>query len=152
MILRMMPESVSDHWDELKVHIAKSLPEGERSDETLNGILAGLLRNQIQMWLSYDSQDNNKVNAVALFTQIEDPFKGEKNLLVYTINRLTEMDHETTLRMYLEGIEGVRKLMKAGGYKQLVGYIDEENDNLLRRAKQFGAKLRWHWAIDMTGD
>jgi len=114
----------------------------------MNGILKGILKNQIQCWISYDTQDENNVNAVFLLTQLEDPFKGERNLLLYTITRVTGISDEITLRMWQEGFQALMKLMKKGGYSKLVGFIDEENKYLADLAKNLGAKLRWHWAID----
>jgi len=148
MILKLMPEAVARQWDFLKPQIKKSLPKNEQSESTLNGVLEGIMKNQIQCWLSYDNQNNNEVNAVMLFTVIEDPFAGERNLLLYAITRVDSIDDVTTLRMWQEGFQAVMKLMKKGGYSKLVGFIDEENKYLVNLAKQMGAKLRRHWAID----
>ena len=148
MILKLMPEAVSRQWDFLAPQIKRSLPGDEQSGETMNGILQGILKNQIQCWVSYDTQDENNVNAVFLLTQLEDPFKGERNLLLYTVTRVTGMSDETTLRMWQEGFQALMKLMKKGGYSKLVGFIDEENKYLADLAKSLGAELRWHWAID----
>lgn len=151
MILKLMPEVVSKQWDVLSGHIAKSLPEDERSPATLLNILEGILKGQIHCWISYDSLNNNDINAVILLTTIIDPFKGETNVLVYTITRIRKMDSETTLRMYQEGMEALTKFMKANRFNKLIGFIDEDNTGLTARVKMLGAKLRWHWAINMEG-
>ena len=151
MILRMMPEAFSRQWDNLKLHIAKSLPKDECSEQTLTNILEGVLKNQIMCWISYDSQNDNQVNFVFLLEPLNDPFKQERNLLVYTITRMEKLDQPTTIRMYQEGYVALQKFMKKAGYSKLVGYIDEDNYGLVKRAKEFGSKLRWHWALNMEG-
>jgi hypothetical protein len=151
MILRLLPEVVSKQWTALSGYIAKSLPEGERSQRTLLNILDGILGEKIHCWISYDSQKNNDVNAIVLLTTISDPFKEEKNLLVYTITRVEKMSAEVTLRMYQEGMEALHKFMRANGFSKLIGYIDENNTNLVSRIKSLGADLRWHWAINAGG-
>jgi hypothetical protein len=148
MLLRLMPEAVSRQWDFIMPQVRRSMPPDEQSDSTMNGILRGILRNQIQCWISYDTENNNEVNAILLLTIIEDPFKDEKNMLLYAITRVTGIDKATTLRMYQEGIQAIMKVMKKGGYSKLVGFIDKENNYLVKTAEELGAKLRWHWAVD----
>jgi hypothetical protein len=145
----MMPEAVSRQWDNLKLHIAKSLPEDERGEQTLVNILEGILKNQIMCWISYDNQNNNQVNFVFLLTTLEDPFKQERNLLLYTITRMEMLDQPTALRMYQEGYVALKKFMKKAGYAHVIGFINEDNIGLVDRAKAFGAKFRWHWTLKM---
>ena len=143
MILRLMPEAVSRQWGELNKMIAKSLPADERSDTTLTNILEGVMRNQLFCWVSYDSQSGNGVNFVFVLAPLIDPFKGENNLLLYTITRVQSIDKELTVRMYQEGYVALKKFMTKHGYHKLVGFINEDNNGLVKRAKGFGAELRW---------
>ena len=67
MLLRMRPDQVQVHWEEIKVAIYESLPiwTGERSS-LMNDILIEILTDQIIVWISYQVIDGvNIMDAVA---------------------------------------------------------------------------------------
>jgi len=66
MLLPLMPDAVSRNWDELEPHIRKAIGK-DVIDEELKSVLEKALLGHVQVWLSYDEQDPDRVpNAIAL--------------------------------------------------------------------------------------
>jgi hypothetical protein len=120
------------------------MPEGEKTERTMNNLLEMLLLGQADCWTSYDSQDDNKVNFIGITVPIYNGITGEKNLLLYNVTNTDHMDLKTSNRLWLEGLQAFRKYMKANGFSKLVSYFDTDNNRSLRLVKRFGAEIKYY--------
>jgi hypothetical protein len=120
------------------------MPEGEKTERTMNNLLEMILLGQADCWTSYDAEDNNKVNFIGITVPIYNGITGEKNLLLYNVTNTDHMDLKTSNRLWLEGLQAFRKYMKANGFSKLVSYFDTDNNRSLRLVKRFGAEIKYY--------
>jgi len=146
----MIPEAISAAWDQISYHIERALPEGEKTDWTMNNLLEMLLLGQADCWTSYDAEDNNKVNFIGVTVPIYNGITGEKNLLLYNVTNSVNMDLKTSNRLWLEGVQAFKKYAQANGYKKLVSYFEEDNHRSLRLVRRLGADVKYYMELDMT--
>ena len=144
MLLKMIPEAVSATWDQISYQVERAMPEGEKTERTMNNLLEMILLGQADCWTSYDSQDGNKVNFIGITVPIYNGITGEKNLLLYNVTNTDHMDLKTSNRLWLEGLQAFRKYMKANGFSKLVSYFDTDNHRSLRLVKRFGAEIKYY--------
>ena len=144
MLLKMIPEAVSATWDQISYQVERAMPEGEKTERTMNNLLEMILLGQADCWTSYDAEDNNKVNFIGITVPIYNGITGEKNLLLYNVTNTDHMDLKTSNRLWLEGLQAFRKYMKANGFSKLVSYFDTDNNRSLRLVKRFGAEIKYY--------
>jgi len=145
VLIKMIPEAISAAWDQISYHIERALPDGEKTEKTMNNLLEMLLVDQAHCWASYDSEDNNKVNFIGVTVPIYNGITGEKNLLLYNVTNSDDMMNlKTSNRLWLEGFQAFGKYMKANGFSKLVSYFDESNNRSFRLAKRFGAEIKYY--------
>ena len=149
MLLRMIPEAVSATWDQISYQVERAMPEGEKTERTMNNLLEMILLGQADCWTSYDSQDGNKVNFIGITVPIYNGITGEKNLLLYNVTNTDHMDLKTSNRLWLEGLQAFRKYMKANGFSKLVSYFDDTNNRSFRLAKRFGAEIKYYIELEV---
>jgi len=144
VLLKMIPEAVSATWDQISYQVERAMPEGEKTERTMNNLLEMILLGQADCWTSYDAEDNNKVNFIGITVPIYNGITGEKNLLLYNVTNTDHMDLKTSNRLWLEGLQAFRKYMKANGFSKLVSYFDTDNNRSLRLVKRFGAEIKYY--------
>jgi hypothetical protein len=149
VLLRMIPEAVSATWDQISYQVERAMPEGEKTERTMNNLLEMILLGQADCWTSYDSQDGNKVNFIGITVPIYNGITGEKNLLLYNVTNTDHMDLKTSNRLWLEGLQAFRKYMKANGFSKLVSYFDDTNNRSFRLAKRFGAEIKYYIELEV---
>jgi hypothetical protein len=145
----MIPEAVSATWDQISYQVERAMPEGEKTERTMNNLLEMILLGQADCWTSYDSQDGNKVNFIGITVPIYNGITGEKNLLLYNVTNTDHMDLKTSNRLWLEGLQAFRKYMKANGFSKLVSYFDDTNNRSFRLAKRFGAEIKYYIELEV---
>ena len=149
MLLKMIPEAISAAWDQISYQVERAMPEGEKTETTMNNLLEMLLLGQADCWTSYDSEDDNKVNFVGITVPIYNGITGEKNLLLYNVTNSINMDLKTSNRLWLEGVQAFKKYAKANGFSKLVSYFETDNHRSLRLVKRLGAEVKYYIELDM---
>uniref|UniRef100_A0A6M3JA18 N-acetyltransferase domain-containing protein n=1 Tax=viral metagenome TaxID=1070528 RepID=A0A6M3JA18_9ZZZZ len=132
MLLLLLPEQVSEHWDKIKLAVEKSLPPlvGE-GPEKMNNILMSLLDGYLQCWLSFRDDGREGVGFV-ITSILSDRCSDTNSLLLYCIYGFKK----TKGSDWIEGYEALRKFAKSRGCYRIVAYTKEEN--LIRIAERFG--------------
>lgn len=149
MLIRMMPEQVVKQWHEIVPYLEASLPEEERTQEVVNRVLEKAMSGKVHVWLSYNSEDYNSVNAVAFTAIVFDSLTGTKNLLLYAVTRVIEMDEETTAKMWAEGWQAVAKFGAGLKCSSVVAFTDL--DYIVEVAGRFGGSARQYITIPIGG-
>ena len=105
MLLLLMPEQVSNYWEEIKAGMNKALPPGpiDRDQRLLAKILGGV----VQVWVSYckDDEGHAVVDGVCLTSVIEDRIHDLRNLLLYALWAIGDSRFST----WTEGMEALKK-------------------------------------------
>ncbi|MCK5017903.1 MAG: hypothetical protein KAS32_12650 [Candidatus Peribacteraceae bacterium] len=125
MLIRLLPEQASAHWDDIKTAVKESLPPtvGEQSDK-MNNILNGLLTERMIAWISVEQRgEDNIITGIVLTTFTQDECSGTKALLIYCVygyNNATRVSWES-------GIETLRKFAESSGCHRILAYSDVES-------------------------
>ena len=149
MLLRMVPEAISAAWPSLEIHIKRSLPGEMGSDFVMNKLLEAFLLDRASVWVSYNPKESDEVNFIMVLTHLYDEYSNTKNLNIYAITNIKDIDLKTSNRMWLEGFVALRKYMQANGYSKLTGYFDQENFRSRKMVERFGGTIRYYTEIDM---
>lgn len=82
MLIKLLPNQVSENWEPIKTAILKSLPPGSESTKT-EQILQSFLNEEIQCWFYYDK--NEILRSILTTYIIDDKITGDKNLFIFTL-------------------------------------------------------------------
>jgi hypothetical protein len=139
MLLKMLPEQVSDRWDILADGIEANLPYVNDEDaEKMNNILSAILSDEIQCWISYRNKPDGTKNGVALVltTTVDDLITRTRSLILY----LVWAWEKTQASDWIEGfqaMQGFAKLMKC---HRVIAYSNEEK--VIKIAEKFNADMQ----------
>jgi len=146
MLLQLMPEAVSRGWHEVKPHVIKALDNPD--EDTMTTVLTNVLAGHIQVWISYDEQDEQRIpNAIALTRVQICEFTGRKTLLLYSVTRIQSISKEVTDRMWMEAFIATSKYAIARGCVGLVAIT--ELDYLADKARNLGVDTKVKYLIDI---
>lgn len=137
MLLRLLPDQVKDHWDELKHTIYQSIPvhTGERSS-LMNDLLVSILTERMIVWISYQKIEGNQIiDSVITTTFIYNEFNKTKNLLIYTIFGFDGIPVES----WEEGLVALVQFAEATHCDHVIAYSD--NALVLKQAREFNLNI-----------
>lgn len=146
MLVKLLPDQISDNWDLIKHAIKESVPPTHNeSPEKLNNIFESLLLGNMVCWASVKKHEKGTlVEGILITTILEDRYSKTRNLLVYLIysfaNQSTDLSWE----------QGLCQLIKYGrslNCDSLVGY--SKNENIIRYAQRVGANLETFISIPL---
>ena len=83
MLLRLLPEQISEQWDKIKDAIMKTFPRSEDKID-MNAVLMDLLNGGMQCWVSCRKEDN-VIEGLVTTQVVEDHHGGGKSLLIYSL-------------------------------------------------------------------
>ena len=104
MLVKLLPDQVSDHWDEISLAIRQALPPFvANSDRSMVNILKAILGGDMHCWILYSSDDTGESIYAVMTTKVEiDEISGTKCLLIYSayankplVNHLVTSGFET---------------------------------------------------------
>lgn len=139
MLLKLLPEQVSDRWQALKDGIEASLPVVNDEDpEKMNNILAAILTGDVQCWVSYRELEDLKKQGVALVltTTVDDRLTNTRSLLLY----LVWAWEKTQASDWIEGFQALTKFAKLMKCNRLISYTDDEK--VIKIAEKFNGEFR----------
>ncbi len=136
MLVKLLPDQVSNNWDTIGYAIESSLPPiaGE-SDEKMNNILMALLDGRMECWVSLNSDD--RISAVTSTRIMEDDVTRTRSLLLYSIFTFDWADEDT----WIEGLETLVKYARGKNCTRITGYT--EFDSMIKRAREMGGEARY---------
>lgn len=116
MLVQMSRELVANHWSELKEALAVALPPTVRVDnEKLNGVLASIMRDDLQVW---GLGSEKGLTAIVATTVTFDNISGERSLLIYSLFGMKLISQEE----WLDGLVTLRLYAKAKACNMIIGY------------------------------
>ena len=121
MLVRLLPDQISKFWPIIKYAIEQSLPPivGEHPDK-MNRILSSALCGQLDVWVSYNKGEDNKIEGIVVTEFLFDEPSGTKNMLIYCLYGYNEVTDES----WLYGISGLAKYAQSRQCNQIVTYTD----------------------------
>lgn len=111
MLIKLMPEQVTEYWDTIYPYIDKSLPPITHKDDYRgNDILEDILINNMQCWIISNGDSFENIDGVLTTSITRENIAKLRYLLIYTIfavdvlNRRVWIDIYRTLRKYAKGV------------------------------------------------
>lgn len=87
LLLRMLPEQVSQYWDRIAPLIEKSMPPTVTHRRLrMSNVLRAILMDELVVWVYIDENRNDRY--VATTTIWEDPITLGKDLMIYTFTSI----------------------------------------------------------------
>lgn len=141
MLVRLLPEQVSKHWDIIKFGIENSLPPiaGEHPDK-MNRVLSSLLSGKASCWMSYvkDAEAQKITFEGFVITKLlYDEVSDTNNLLIYCLYSFTNIENST----WINGLSKLAKYAESKGCTFIIAYTDVEH--LINIANNLGADTRY---------
>jgi len=122
MLIKLLPDQVSNYWDILKPLILDALPPATSKKLGFeNKILQNILMGGMDCWVSMNSE--GKVGAVCTTTFVEDKNSEVKNLLIYSLSASGGIIEEDE---WEEGISTVLKYAQGNGCENVIAYTTSE--------------------------
>ena len=118
MLIQITPKQITDHWNEISMAIAISLPPTVFDNiEVMDNILASLLKGKVHCWLCIE---DNKIVGVVTTMFMQDPITLSNNLVVYTIysppNKVLKKES------WFDSIDTLKKFAKHNNCFQIIAY------------------------------
>ena len=121
MLVRLIPEQISQLWDVIKYALENSPPLTTEVDydSWLNNILMSAMSGSIEVWASYSKENGTaKFEGVVLTSFEVDKFIRKKSLLVYYIFAYRDVAADSWTR----GLETLAKYAKSRNCSRIVAY------------------------------
>jgi hypothetical protein len=120
MIIQLTPDQCSIYWDDLSTGIKNSMPPFAKVDEDgLSEILANLMNERMQAFVSLDKSEKGTVVVAVAITMIQEEFgTGKNNLLIYSLFGYNFV-HE---KLWKEGLTGLKSFAKLHECAKVIGY------------------------------
>lgn len=120
MLVRMIPEQISRHWEVISYAIENSLPPtAGRSKDRMNRILTALLSGSKQCWVSSRYENGVGIMEAILTTQILKDFdEGTRNLLIYSLYGYEQISKES----WISGFDALSKWARVNNCDKIIAY------------------------------
>lgn len=133
MLIRLLPEQVSEHWQEIRPAIEGALPPTSVGGRMQN-VLSEVLTDKLKVWVNFYEKEGKKIfNGVVTTSIIIEIGTGSKSLLIYTVFGY----NESSQRDWMDGLATLRKYAKAEECTSIVAYSNI--DNVIAMASRLGA-------------
>ncbi len=122
MLVKLLPDQVSEHWDEIRLAIEKALPPIMlKSDRAMVNILKSILSDYMQCWVMWVNKDSEAEIRAILTTTIEiDRVCEMKYLLIYSFYTIKPLLPE----LAVSTIDTLKKFARGRGCQKLVAYTN----------------------------
>jgi hypothetical protein len=132
MLVRITPDQVSKGWEIFGPMIMESMPdEGEVAKLIETNILAGILREEGQVWV-YETDEAYK--AVILTTIHDERLLGIRHLIIFALYRVENMSPKE----WKEGLESLHRYKDSIGASSILGYYHTDDIKYKRFLQSLG--------------
>ena len=138
MLLKMLPDQVSNYWPHIRESIEQALPPVvNESPNKMGNILEQLLTGEMQCWVAFRREDANEVVGFLVTTVTSDACSKTKNLLIYSLCGL-KLSRGSD---WTEGLEALKKFAKLMQCSRIVAYSD--NPLVLKVVEKLGGDTKY---------
>lgn len=122
MLVKLLPDQVSEHWDEIRLAIEKALfPLAPESDEVMINILKSILSGYMQCWVMWANKDSGAEIHAILTTTIEvDRACGLRYLLIYSFYAIKPLLPE----LAISAMDTLKKFARGQRCQKVVAYTN----------------------------
>lgn len=127
MLVPLLPEQVSQNWRTIAPLILDTLPAGLGITPIVPAnILRAILAEEALVWVWYDDREAVEAAEISLVVMTAprvDNVTGIKDLLIYSLTAVRELNHK---RIWIEGLETLEKHARACGCRNICAFTDHE--------------------------
>ncbi len=122
MLVKLLPDQVSEHWDEISLAIRQALPPFvANSDRSMVNILKAILGGDMQCWILYSSDGAGGSIYAVMTTKVEiDEISNTKCLLIYSFYASKPL----TNQLVISGFETLKKFASSEGCHKIIAYTN----------------------------
>jgi hypothetical protein len=131
MLIRLLPEQVSEAWDVIAPAVAESLPTTVvHSYTAVVNVLEAILAEKAVAWLYYKE---GRPACFILTTPYRDPIVHTVNLLIYSMFSFEDLDEDD----WQHGLDRLKQYAKFIGAEKVMAYTNQPG--VIRLVSKLGA-------------
>jgi hypothetical protein len=131
VLLKVLPEKVSENWSYFAPAIYKSLPVGKPSYDMMVSVLEAILLERLLVWEYYE--DGKPVFIMTTKMHHDNVVKNRK-LLIYSITGMKKV----TSPMIVETVKMLKKYGKSNMCESIIAFV--ENEIIINYLQKLGAQ------------
>ena len=121
MLVKLIPEQVSDNWDILAPYFADSLPPIVKyTREGMANILRAVLFEDLHVFIYYNEDDEAQYIVSACIQS--DVVVLQRRLVVYTVSAVRDMN----AKLWEDGLDSLKKFARSENCHSIVAYSANE--------------------------
>lgn len=136
MLVKLLPENVTDNWDVVKESIRKSLPSfAIDTPDKITRILESIILGHLEVWVYYEFEDDKlHIKNITTTSIVTDPESQTKNLLIYTSYSF----HHTELDDWSQGLTDLKEYAKSNDCAAITAFTRDAH--ILKFLASIGAE------------
>lgn len=143
MLVKLLPDQVSYHWDVLSYGIQQSLPPVTYdSPKRLNRILESIMMEEMECWIA--TQDK-RVTGIVVTCEIYEKNSDVKDLLIYCLYGFDKLSP----KLIKEGLHTLKIYAASKGLKRITAYSNVPS--VIKLMKTFGSEDWQYLTIPANG-
>ncbi len=124
MLVKLLPDDITKHWDEISEAISKALPPfTKRTRGRMNSILASLLSGKMHCWVVTEYNKDNDITILYALATTEitiDPVSYTKNLLIFSLYAFQPVP----FKLWEDGFDTLSKFAKVHECDNILAFTD----------------------------
>lgn len=139
MIVRLLPEQISEQWPILRYALEQALPPfAGGGEDRSNRLLESLLIGTMDCWIVYHMEGERVAMEAAMFTTpTVDSNTGGVNLMIYALYGFQPIPPES----WSSNLQRLCRWARAQGYDKLVAYTNSRS--ILEMTKRLGGNAEY---------
>lgn len=131
VFLKLEPEDAIRRWKYIGFYIMQALTPIAAETEFLRGnVMAAIEKRQLDVWMA---MRGGEIAAIYTLTQSMDVISGTKQLIIYSLTSVRQIDRE----LLLQGLDNIKRQALSLGCQKVVSYTGI--NSLKRLGKELGA-------------
>ena len=138
MLVRLIPEQISQFWDMIKYALENSPPISieVRDENWINSMLTQSMNGSIEIWAYYDKDGDSVRFKGFVITSFEiDKFVKQKSLLIYYVFTFRDIGMDA----WIEGLKTLKKYAKSRRCSRVLAYSNVQN--IINISKRLGGDV-----------
>ena len=143
MLVKLLPDQVSNHWEVLSYGIQQSLPPiTYDSPKRMVRILESIMMEEMECWIG---TDKDKITGIVVTCEIYEKNSDVKDLLIYCLYGFDNLSP----KLINEGMRTLKEYAASKGLKRITAYSNIPS--VVRLMKTFGSEDWQYLTIPANG-
>ena len=165
MLRKLEYQEVVNNWDEYKSHLKNAgisahtwaqnnIYFNKHFEVVMGRVLSEMQDDRMHLWVSYEKEEQEKINYLCITQIFTDGFTRTKNLCIFVITRINDVEKSVAELMWAEAFSEIMEFASERKCEKIVGTTLLEH--LFEKAKQtdlFGEALFYYqinWPVNRS--